>query len=95
MAGRVFHTLDGENRLVRLSIGEHGKISLSSQLPAIPSLSSLVAVGRGAKDKLREVRMKAQGRAQRRWRAAVTGDPDKRIRDHMREVPQVSRSRAS
>ena len=28
-------------------------------------------------------------RAQRRWRKAVTGDPDKRIRDHMKETPQV------
>ena len=28
-------------------------------------------------------------RAQRRWRKAVTGDPDKRIRDYMIETPQV------
>ena len=28
-------------------------------------------------------------RAQRKWRKAVTGDPEKRIRDHMKEVPQV------
>ena len=28
-------------------------------------------------------------RARRRWRAAVTGDPEKRIRDHMKETPQV------
>ena len=36
-----------------------------------------------------EARDKMQGRVTRRWRKAVTGDPDKRIRDHMREVPQV------
>ena len=28
-------------------------------------------------------------RAKRSWRKAVTGDPDKRIRDHMKETPQV------
>lgn len=28
-------------------------------------------------------------RAKRQWRQAVTGDPDKRIRDHMKETPQV------
>ena len=28
-------------------------------------------------------------RAKRHWRKAVTGDPDKRIRDHMKETPQV------
>ena len=28
-------------------------------------------------------------RARRKWRKVVTGDPNKRIRDHMREVPQV------
>ena len=30
-------------------------------------------------------------RARRKWRKVVTGDPNKRIRDHMREVPQVCR----
>ena len=30
-----------------------------------------------------------QGKVTRRWRKAVTGDPNKRIRDHMKEVPQV------
>lgn len=28
-------------------------------------------------------------RAKRRWRKAVTGDPNKRIRDYMKETPQV------
>jgi len=31
----------------------------------------------------------SSNRAQRRWRAVVTGDPNKRIRDHMKETPQV------
>jgi hypothetical protein len=29
-------------------------------------------------------------RGKRKLRKVVTGDPDKRVRDHMREVPQVS-----
>jgi len=31
----------------------------------------------------------AQGRAKRRLRKAVTGNPDKKVRDYMKEVPQV------
>ena len=33
----------------------------------------------------------AQGRAKRRLRKAVTGNPDKKVRDYMKEVPQVGR----
>jgi len=96
--GQVFHMMDGNNQLVRLRVGTDGKISLEKKILAIPSinLGSIVSVpkrvleaGKEAKDKIQEVRKTAQGRAQRKWRKAVTGDPDKRIRDHMREVPQV------
>merc|ERR1712142_1298827 len=71
---------------------------MGKKILAIPSinLGSIVSVpkrvleaGKEAKDKIQEVRKTAQGRAQRKWRKAVTGDPDKRISDHMREVPQV------
>ena len=31
----------------------------------------------------------AKGLAQKKWRAVVTGDPDKKIRDYMHEIPQV------
>ena len=31
----------------------------------------------------------AQGRAKRRLRKVVTGNPDKKVRDYMKEVPQV------
>merc|ERR1719229_2202043 len=36
-----------------------------------------------------EARDKMKVKAKRRWRKALTGDPNKRIRDHMKEVPQV------
>jgi len=93
--GQVFHMMDGNNQLVRLRIGTDGKISLERRILSIPSinLSSIVSVPKrvlvAGKDKIQEVRKEAQGRAQRKWRKAVTGDPDKRIRDHMKEVPQV------
>ena len=34
----------------------------------------------------------AQGRAKRRLRKVVTGNPDKKVRDYMKEVPQVGRT---
>jgi len=93
--GQVFHMMDGNNQLVRLRVGTDGKISMERRILSIPSinLSSIVSVPKrvlvAGKDKIQEVRKEAQGRAQRKWRKAVTGDPDKRIRDHMKEVPQV------
>lgn len=93
--GQVFHMMDGNNQLVRLRVGTDGKISLDRRILSIPSinLSSIVSVPKrvlvAGKDKIQEVRKEAQGRAQRKWRKAVTGDPEKRIRDHMKEVPQV------
>jgi len=93
--GQVYHMMDGNNQLVRLRVGTDGKISLERRILSIPSinLSSIVSVPKrvleAGKDKIQEVRKEAQGRAQRKWRKAVTGDPEKRIRDHMKEVPQV------
>jgi len=96
--GQVFHMMDGKNQLVRLRVGTDGKISLDRRILSIPSinLGSIVSVpkrvleaGKEAKDRMQEVRKEAQGRAQRKWRKTVTGDPEKRIRDHMKEVPQV------
>ena len=88
--------MDGNNQLVRLRVGTNGKISLERRMLTIPSinLGSIVSVPKrvlvAGKEKMQEVRKEAQGRAQRKWRKTVTGDPDKRIRDHMKEVPQVS-----
>jgi len=93
--GQVFHMMDGNNQLVRLRVGTNGKISLERRILTIPSinLGSIVSVPKrvlvAGKEKMQEVRKEAQGRAQRKWRKTVTGDPDKRIRDHMKEVPQV------
>jgi len=89
--GQVFHMMDGHNQLFRLRVGTDGRISLSRHL-AIPStinLADIASVPKRVLEAGMEAGDKMQGRVTRRWRKAVTGDPDKRIRDHMREVPQV------
>merc|ERR1719347_1185669 len=89
--GQVFHMMDAHNQLFRLRVGTDGRISLSRKL-AIPStinLSTIASVPKRVLEAGMEARDKMQGRVTRRWRKAVTGDPDKRIRDHMREIPQV------
>merc|ERR1719347_1899666 len=89
--GQVFHMMDAHNQLFRLRVGTDGRISLSRNL-AIPStinLSTIASVPKRVLEAGMEARDKMQGRVTRRWRKAVTGDPDKRIRDHMREIPQV------
>jgi hypothetical protein len=44
---------------------------------------------------LRLTTMQAKGMAKSKLRKAVTGDPDKKIRDYMTEVPQVELTAAS
>ena len=83
--------MDAHNQLFRLRVGTDGRISLSRNL-AIPStinLSTIASVPKRVLEAGMEAGDKMQGRVTRRWRKAVTGDPNKRIRDHMREIPQV------
>ena len=95
--------MDAQNQLFRLRVGTDGKISLSRQIMSIPSTISIANIVSVPKKMLEagieapkrvleagiEARDKMQIKAKRRWRKAVTGDPEKRIRDHMNEVPQV------
>ena len=95
--------IDSQNQLFRLRIGTDGKISLSRQIMSIPSTINLATIASVPKRVLEagieapkrvleagiEARDKMKVKAKRRWRKAVTGDPEKRIRDHMKEVPQV------
>jgi len=101
--GQVFHMIDSQNQLFRLRIGTDGRISLSRQIMSIPSTINLATIASVPKRVLEagieapkrvleagiEARDKMKVKAKRRWRKAVTGDPEKRIRDHMKEVPQV------
>ena len=49
----------------------------------------MLEAGKEAGELVREVGQAAKDRGRRKWRKVVTGDPEKRIRDHMKEVPQV------
>ena len=83
--------MDGHNQMFRLRVGTDGRISLSRHL-AIPStinLGTIASVPKRVLEAGMEAGDKMQGKVTRRWRKAVTGDPNKRIRDHMKEVPQV------
>jgi len=84
--GQVFHVIDN-NQLLLLRIGTDGQI-LERRLPHL-DLGSLAAVPKRLLEAGKEAGERARGRARRKWRKVVTGDPNKRIRDHMREVPQV------
>ena len=71
--------MDAHNQLIRLRVGTDGRISLSRSL-AIPSpinLSTLASVPKRVLEAGMEAGDKMQGRVTRRWRKAVTGDPDK------------------
>jgi len=85
--GKVFHAVNTTHGIMlRYRIGLDGKITLEKRLKGIyvqaeklhEAQQNLVQAGK-------EVPIKAK----RTWRKAVTGDPEKRIRDHMKETPQV------
>ena len=96
--------IDSQNQLFQLRVGRDGQISLSHQIMAtIPNNINLQSITSVPKRVLEagieapkrvleagiEAKDKMKTKATRRWRKAVTGDPEKRIRDHMKEVPQV------
>jgi len=89
--GKVFHMIDGNNQLVRFTVGEDGELSLENvpkiHLSAIPT--KMLEAGIEIKDRIRKVRKDTRDRAQKKWRKAVTGDAEKSVREHMKEVPQV------
>ena len=86
--------MDNQNQMFRLRIGTDGRIALSPRIMSIPSsvnLGSIVSVpkrvleaGIEAPKRVLEAGIEARDqmkvKAKRRWRKAVTGDPDKRIR---------------
>jgi len=97
--GEVFHVIAGDDQLLRFRVEEDGNLSLDRQFRSL-NLRSLVNMpkrmleaGKEAKEKVVEAGLRkaseAKGRARRKMRKVVTGDPDKRIRDHFKEVPQV------
>jgi len=81
LQGRVFHAVVGNNRILQYRISHDGRLILEKTIKSL-HLDSL-------KDKSSRLLERATDKSKRKWRKVVTGDPDKRIRDHMKEVPQV------
>jgi len=79
--GEVFHVISDNNKLIRFRIDETGKILYDKTFARVSSRIAESEIG----TKLSE----ARGKARQRWRGVVTGNPDKKIRDYMKEVPQV------
>lgn len=85
--GKVFHAVStSHGTMLRYRVGLDGKITLEKRLKGIYVTA----------DKLHEARQNLVQagkavplKAQRKWREVVTGDPNKRIRDHIKETPQV------
>ena len=86
--------MDNQNQMFRLRIGTDGRIALSPRILSIPSSVNLASIASVPKRVLEagieapkrvleagiEARDQMKVRAKRRWRKAVTGDPEKRIR---------------
>jgi len=89
LQGKVFHairTINGSNYMYRYRIGIDGKLRLEQRLKGIYMTGQKIDETR---KRLLDAGKEVPVKAQRRWREAVTGDPNKRIRDHMKETPQV------
>jgi len=82
--GKVFHVITGENTWLRLSVDSEGRLRRDKTFKSL-QLQNLAQAPR----RMLEAGKEAPKNARRQWRKVVTGDPDKRIRDHMKEVPQV------
>ena len=77
---QVLHVMAGK-RLLSFRVGQDGRL-----LKHQPGLSKMFEAG---KDRVVSAGKDARRRAKSEFRKVVTGDPNKRIRDHMKEVPQV------
>jgi len=84
LQGKVFHTIKnigGQNYMNKYRIGVDGKLTLEESL-----LGSFL----GGKE-VQEILTKAGNEVREDWRKVVTGDPNKRVRDYMKETPQVKK----
>jgi len=85
--GRVFHAVNTTHGyMTRYRIGEDGRIFVEKRLKGIYVTAEKL---QEAKQNLVQAGKEVPIKAKRRWRKAVTGDPNKRIRDYMKETPQV------
>jgi len=85
----VFHVVDENNQLLRFRIDRSGKVLFERTLSGFSYETIKTVKSRLAETQLGCKLSEAQGNAKRRLRKAVTGNPDKKVRDYMKEVPQV------
>ena len=89
LQGKMFHamrTINGTNYMYSYRIGFDGKLTLEQKMRGLYVTGEKIEETRR---KLLDAGKAVPINAQRKWRKAVTGDPNKRIRDHMKETPQV------
>ena len=75
------------NYMYKYRIASDGKLVLEQRLKGIYLTGQKLGETR---QRLIDAGKAVPVKAKRQWRAAVTGDPNKRIRDHMKETPQVT-----
>lgn len=89
LQGQLFHavrTINGANYMYRYRIGLDGKLTLEEKLKGIYVTGRKIEETR---KKLLKAGKAVPIRARGKWRETVTGDHNKRIRDYMKETPQV------
>jgi len=85
--GRVFHAVNTTHGIMlRYRIGQDGRIFVEKRLKGIYVTAEKL---QEARQNLVQAGKEVPIKAKRRWRKAVTGDENKRIRDYMKETPQV------
>ena len=75
--------------ILRLRIDETGKVLYDKTLAMLSSETLENVRSKLAESHLGETFSEAREKGQRSWRKAVTGNPEKKIGDFMKEVPQV------
>lgn len=76
---KVYHAIAANNVIVQFSIGANDKLILNRTIKSFEL----------RRKKLSEARQALVRSGQQKLREKITGDRNKRIRDHMKEVPQV------
>lgn len=86
LSGEAFHVLADNNRLVRMKLDSTGRVLYDKTISSFHQLSNL----KNVKERLADSPLGSKiSNAKPYLRKAVTGNKDKKIRDYMKEVPQV------
>jgi len=89
LQGKVFHairTINGMNYMYKYRIASDGRLVLEQRLKGIYLTGQKLDETR---KRLIDAGKAVPVKARRSWRKIITDDPNKRIRDYMKETPQV------